>query len=97
MFSSRSPTITWLEKETSWSGNSLGCRRGFPELETLRRRLLTWRDPETMALSSRAEEERPLGGKTHTHGDRRTEAERNKSETHRGGERDSGTRYGFLS
>lgn len=28
---------------------------------------------------------------------RRSEAERNKSKTHRGGERDSGTRYGFLS
>ena len=46
MFSSHSPTITWLEKETSWSGNSLECRRGFSELETHRRRLLTWRDPE---------------------------------------------------
>ena len=30
------------------------------------------------------------------HRDRRTEAERNKSETHRGGEWDSGTRYGFF-
>ena len=77
MFSSHSPTITWLEKETSWSGNSLECRRGFSELETHRRRLLTWRDPETMALSSRAEEEKPLGGKTRTHGDK----ERRREET----------------
>ena len=77
VFSSHSPTITWLEKETSWSGNSLECRRGFSELETHRRRLLTWRDPETMALSSRAEEERPLGGKTRTHGDK----ERRREET----------------
>ena len=66
----------WLEKETSWSGNSLWCGRGFSELETLRRRLLTWRDPETTAMSSRAEEERPLGGKTHT-----------RRETDRGGGR----------
>lgn len=70
MFSSRSPTITGLEKETSWSGNSLGCRRGFSELETLRRRLLMWRDPGTMALSSRAEEETTRGEDTHIHGDK---------------------------
>ena len=78
MFSSHSPTITWPEKETSWSGNSLECRRGFSELETLRRRLLTWRDPETMVLSSRAEEERPLGGEdTHT----RRQRQRRREET----------------
>lgn len=71
----------WPEKETSWSGNSLVCGRGFSELETLRRRLLMWRDPETMGMSSRAEEERPLGGKTHTQGDRDREGGRNQAMT----------------